>query len=127
MDCISLSHCMLISVVGYRPCTYTKCEKLIHSSLPPFFEFCPKFTIKMTQHTTTCFVLGHFTFSYNAKIKIILQLQDKVKEFAAFEIQYIIQFTQKNKNLKLTQGTSPYRNMLGKTLCTLTYIMQRTN
>jgi len=30
----------------------------------------------MTQHTTTCLVLGHFTFPYNAKIKIILQLQD---------------------------------------------------
>ena len=78
MDCISLSHCMLISVVGYRPCTYTKCEKLIHSSLPPFFEFCPKLTIQMTQHTTTCFVLGHFTFPYNAKIKIVLQLQDTI-------------------------------------------------
>jgi len=30
----------------------------------------------MTQHTTTCFVLVHFTFPYNAKIKIILQLPD---------------------------------------------------
>ena len=30
----------------------------------------------MTQHTTTWFVLGHFTFPYNAKINIILQLQD---------------------------------------------------
>ena len=67
---------MLITVIGYRPCMYTKCEKLIHSSLLPFFEFCPKLTIEMTQHKTTCFVLGHFIFTYNAKIKIILQLQD---------------------------------------------------
>jgi len=114
---------MLISVVGYRPCTYTKCEKLIHCSLPPFFEFSPKLTIEMTQHTTTYFVMGHFTFPYNAKIKIILQLQ----ECAAFEIQHIIQFRQKNENPKLTQGTSPYPNMLGKALCTITYIMHCTN
>jgi len=76
MDCISLSHCMLISVVGYRPCIHTKCEKLIHCSLPPLFFNCPMLTIEMTQHTTTRFVLGHFTFPYNAKIKIIFQLQD---------------------------------------------------
>ena len=74
MDCISLSHCMLISVG--RPCTYTKCEKLFHSSLPLLFEFSPKLTNKMAQQTTTCFVLGRFTFPYNAKIKSILQLQD---------------------------------------------------
>jgi len=30
----------------------------------------------MTQHTTTCFVLDHFTSPHNAKIKITLQLQD---------------------------------------------------
>ena len=89
MDCISLSHCMLLSVVGYRPCTYTKCEKLIHSSLSPLFEFCPKLTIKMTQHTTTCFVLGCFTFPYNAKIKIILQLQDTSARVCSIYPRYI--------------------------------------
>jgi hypothetical protein len=47
-----------------------------------------------------------------------------VQEYAAFEtLQHIIRFTQKNGNPKLTQGTSPYPNMLGKTLCTFTYIM----
>jgi hypothetical protein len=30
----------------------------------------------MTQHKTTCFVEGHFTYPYNATIKIVLQLQD---------------------------------------------------
>ena len=39
---------------------------------------------------------------------------------------HIIQFTQKNENPKLIQGTLPYTNMLGKTLCTFTYIMQCT-
>jgi hypothetical protein len=50
-----------------------------------------------------------------------------MQEYAAFEIQHVIQFTQKNEKPKLTQGTSPYRKMLGKTLCTFTYIMECTN
>jgi len=32
-----------------------------------------------------------------------------VQEYAAFEIQHTTQFTQKNENPKLTQGTSPYQ------------------
>jgi hypothetical protein len=57
MGCISLSHCMLISVAGYRPCNYTKCEKWIHCSLPPFFEFCLKLTIEMIQQIGMLFSL----------------------------------------------------------------------
>ena len=52
--------------------------------------------------------MAHFTFSCNAKIKIILQLQDTFARVCAFEtLWHVIKFTQKNENPKLTQGTSP--------------------
>jgi hypothetical protein len=44
-----------------------------------------------------------------------------VQEYAAFEtLLHIIRFTQKNENPKLTQGTSLYPDLFGKTLCTFT-------